>query len=236
MSEQVTSILRQRFFDGDYDTNRKLSSESDLAAEFGISRATIRMALAALEAEGYLVRRQGDGTYLRKRVTRIDQNVNSLEDFASRIELNGNAPTIETLSVVRRSTHEVEAQALEISSDEDVLSMTRLFRADSEPVILSTNVMPASLLPFDFDSHQEPLPPIRELLQSCCNQDISFAITSINATIATPRIAQPMGVKPGAGLFKFVEVFYNDKELPLVYAENYSDGSYFTLQAVRTWR
>ncbi len=42
----------------------RLPSEPALVGRFGVSRATVRQALAHLEAEGFIVRRQGSGTFV----------------------------------------------------------------------------------------------------------------------------------------------------------------------------
>jgi GntR family transcriptional regulator len=45
-----------------------LPPERDLAADFGVSRITVRKALDALVAEGLLTRKQGAGTFVAGRV------------------------------------------------------------------------------------------------------------------------------------------------------------------------
>jgi GntR family transcriptional regulator len=61
---QVAGILRQRIDDGIYPVGGKLLAEDELAAEFEVSRATIRQAVGELVMEGLVVRRQGRGTYV----------------------------------------------------------------------------------------------------------------------------------------------------------------------------
>ena len=59
---QVAAVLRQRVIDAEYRAGDRLASEDELAAEFGVSRATIRQAVGHLVDEGYVVRKQGSGT------------------------------------------------------------------------------------------------------------------------------------------------------------------------------
>ena len=61
---QVAGILRQRIDDGVYLAGGRLLSEDELAAEFEVSRATIRQAIGQLVIERRVVRRQGRGTYV----------------------------------------------------------------------------------------------------------------------------------------------------------------------------
>lgn len=61
---QVNMILRQRVADGTYAPGSRLSPEDDLASEFGVSRATIRQAVAGLVEAGIVARMQGRGTFV----------------------------------------------------------------------------------------------------------------------------------------------------------------------------
>src|ERR1700742_2272549 len=70
---QVAGILRQRIEDGIYPVGGRLLAEDELAAEFDVSRATIRQAVGGVALEGLVVRRQGRGTYVEKRDTKILQ-------------------------------------------------------------------------------------------------------------------------------------------------------------------
>jgi len=62
---QVAGVLRQRITDAQYAVGDKLLSEDELAAEFSVSRATIRQAVGELVVEGLVVRKQGSGTFVQ---------------------------------------------------------------------------------------------------------------------------------------------------------------------------
>lgn len=63
--QQVFAILRQRIVEGLYAPDDRLQTEEELAAEFEVSRATIRQAVGELAARGLVVRQQGKGTFVR---------------------------------------------------------------------------------------------------------------------------------------------------------------------------
>ncbi len=88
----VREIDAGRLLDGE-----KLEPERDLAVQLGTSVGTLRKALAFLEREGLLERRQGSGNYVRHRGGR-----DGVYAFF-RIELlaGGGAPSAEILSVDR---------------------------------------------------------------------------------------------------------------------------------------
>jgi GntR family transcriptional regulator len=61
---QVYSVLRQRIEDGAYRDGDRLPPEDALATEWNVSRATLRQAMAELDASGLVDRQQGRGTFV----------------------------------------------------------------------------------------------------------------------------------------------------------------------------
>ncbi|QIE46690.1 GntR family transcriptional regulator [Pseudohalocynthiibacter aestuariivivens] len=62
---QIAGGLRRNILQGIYAPNEKLPAISKLAKEFDVSIVTVRNAVAVLEAEGLVERRQGSGTYVK---------------------------------------------------------------------------------------------------------------------------------------------------------------------------
>jgi DNA-binding GntR family transcriptional regulator len=61
---QLAGILRARIARGDWKANRPIASEARLVAEFGLSRPTVRRAIAVLVDEGVLFVVPQRGTYV----------------------------------------------------------------------------------------------------------------------------------------------------------------------------
>jgi GntR family transcriptional regulator len=68
---QVYTVLSQALAEGSIGAGEALPSEPTLVREYGVSRTTVRRALARLAAEGSIVRRRGSGTFARGRVERF---------------------------------------------------------------------------------------------------------------------------------------------------------------------
>jgi len=61
---KVLGVLRQRIVDGAYEEGDQLRPEDQLAAEFRVSRATVRQAVGELVREDLVARKQGRGTFV----------------------------------------------------------------------------------------------------------------------------------------------------------------------------
>jgi DNA-binding LacI/PurR family transcriptional regulator len=62
---QIRETLREQIAQGKFSTNGALPDERSLAAQFGLSRMTVRRALLDLTREGLLIRVQGKGTFVK---------------------------------------------------------------------------------------------------------------------------------------------------------------------------
>lgn len=63
----VIEWIHKRINNGELSAGDKLESENEISTVFGISRQTVRHALAVLEREGILTKVQGSGTYVKGR-------------------------------------------------------------------------------------------------------------------------------------------------------------------------
>lgn len=65
LHEQLAALLRAAIRSGEYTD--MLPSESQLQAEHGVSRGTVRRAIATLESEGLVQTIQARGTFVTRR-------------------------------------------------------------------------------------------------------------------------------------------------------------------------
>ncbi|WHY01007.1 GntR family transcriptional regulator [Neobacillus sp. DY30] len=63
----VKQEIQSRILDGTYQPHQKISSESELMKQFGVSRHTVRAAIGDLVNKGWLYREQGAGTFCADR-------------------------------------------------------------------------------------------------------------------------------------------------------------------------
>src|SRR5699024_1093901 len=65
----VKNFIKNKILDGTYKPDQKISSESELMEQFGVSRHTVRQAIGDLVLKGWLYRKQGAGTFCADRTS-----------------------------------------------------------------------------------------------------------------------------------------------------------------------
>jgi GntR family transcriptional regulator len=78
---KVFGLLYQRIAQGVYAPGSQIAPEDDLAAEFQVSRATIRQAVGELVKQGVVSRQQGRGTFVNSLPDANPRLVGSLADL-----------------------------------------------------------------------------------------------------------------------------------------------------------
>ncbi|MGB0386342.1 MAG: GntR family transcriptional regulator [Ardenticatenaceae bacterium] len=232
--DQVNSILRERIRRQEYPPGGRLPSESELASQFGVSRATVRSVLAALAAEGLIVRKQGSGTFVNERIRDVNTRLGGVLDFTHLIENSGRQASIRMVSAQTRAATECEASSLAITAGEPVLSLVRLFFADEFPAILSYNAIPVALLTGEASEYDGGM-PIHQFLKQYCNQEIVYVISDIRATLANQEVVEMLECDPSCPLLELVEIFYNRNNRALVFGLNYYNDKLLNLRLVQAW-
>lgn len=192
---QLENDLLRRIHAGAFDL--RFPGEHELAAEYGVSRHTVRDALRRLR-EGNLVESgRGRGTWLRN--PRIEQPLGAIYSLFRSVEAMG----MEQRSTVRALEVRVDpvvAARLERPAPAELVYLERLRFADDEPLALDRAWLPRSvagpLLEADF-SHCG----LYDELARLTGTRLTGGRETINAVVASPETHALLGIPPGTGTF-----------------------------------
>jgi DNA-binding GntR family transcriptional regulator len=109
---QVAQLVRQRIMSCEFGTHQALPAEQALATTYGVSRDTVRSALAVLRSEGLVMTRRGAGTIVAAVPPRITITVVAGDQCTSRMPTAG------------------ERAALDIAEGVPVIAVTRPGRGE----------------------------------------------------------------------------------------------------------
>jgi len=123
----------------------RLPPERELAEGFGVSRMTVRQALAALEARGLLERGVGRGTFVRR--AKIEHDLMRVAGFSEVVERQGLAPGARVLSVDERLAPAAVARALALEEGALVVRVERVRLGGGVPLALEDSWIPTDRFP-----------------------------------------------------------------------------------------
>ncbi|MFJ1967582.1 GntR family transcriptional regulator [Streptomyces sp. NPDC087903] len=136
--EEIADELRRAIGREEYTVGSLLPAETDLAAHYGVSRGTIRQAVAALGAEGLIGSRQGARRVVL--ASRRSQTFAELRSFAQWARAMGREATGQVVSQEYRPATEEDAVRLQLHAGAEVLHVLRVRGLDGEPVLLERTV------------------------------------------------------------------------------------------------
>lgn len=126
----------------------RLQTEPELAAQFGVSRSTVREALKLLEQEGVVNAVQGQGRFISAAGTlRVERPMSKYESITEMLTGHGYRVTSAVLSVEESVATEGEAKALELEAGAPVIRLLRIRFGDDVPLVVSANTIPRESLP-----------------------------------------------------------------------------------------
>jgi len=228
---QIRAVLLRRLQD-EFAPGDRFPTEAALCEEFGVSRETIREALAALEEQGLIVRGRGAGTIVRQRPeAAIERRVTGLiEDFT---ELKRDTYA-KLLTAEVRSAQEREARALSVAPGSPVYFIRRLRFLDGAPLVIHDAYLPVEygvpLARRDL-SHTT----IQRELRACLGEIPIEDFQEIDACIADPQFADLLKVPISGPLLQIRRRHINDTGKPVVFFVAWlrSDRYYATVKFPR---
>lgn len=120
---QLKTMILDKINAGEWEPGHMLPTESDFQDMLGVSRATVRHALEDLEHEGYIIKKQGKGTFIAPE--KLSYHLPKLTSFSEDMRQKGYVPgsiTLE-LEIIR---NEAVAEKMNMPPQADILYMHRL--------------------------------------------------------------------------------------------------------------
>lgn len=144
--QQLKQALRRSVEAETWAVDQAIPPERELMEHYGVSRITVRQALADLVAEGLLYRRQGKGTYVApRRPGPFTARLASLLGHMEELQLRGLNPEVDLLHLDRRPAPTEIANALEREVGSPMWQISRRIRLDSQPLMVIHAWVPADL-------------------------------------------------------------------------------------------
>lgn len=231
LTEQVRQHLKQLIADDGFEDGR-MPPETELAADLGVSRTTIRDALSRLEHEGAIVRRQGAGTFVNEPGLRIRSRLEEMWSYEGMLEAHGFTPSVEVLDARTEPAGDDVAAALHAGPTDLVAVMEKRFFENDDPVVLTINRVPLSIVDGEVDEG-DAATPIYEFLERRTGRQLAYYVSDIVPIALTGELADRLRVADGTPAIGFEETGYDATNEPLVQASSYFRDDLLRLRLMR---
>lgn len=233
--ETVKREIRKKIEEGQFKPGDRVYSEEEIKKKYSVSSTTAVKALQELVAEGYLIRRQGEGTFVRKNYKH------------QRVFLDEELPVLEALKKNRAQEIQEESEILFVKTIQDTRIAKKLHVSPQDNIVVFCRRGTLNKIPWTLSysyiaaSHLKKSGPIEEIhFQSLS----TFLEKTLGIRIYDAPMVQTYSIltalaKNEAALLKTVEetpVFYSERinyypgTKPFQYTETYIHHKYYRLQ------
>ena len=142
----ISEQLKRKIEVGDYVPGSRLPSEFDLGQAFGVSRTTIRKAIANLTQQGFVTTQQGKGIFVTEQHKISFSMSNPLMQFDAALQQQGYEARVHSLRFQPiAAPAEVSCQLQLTEPSATVYWQEKIIYADESPIALDIAYYPAAI-------------------------------------------------------------------------------------------
>jgi GntR family transcriptional regulator len=189
---QLAESLRREIASGRYAAFDRLPSEQQLMAAYGVSRVTVRQAVALLREKRLIEVKQGKGTFVTGSVVR--HGLDNLTGFYDALIAQGLRPSTQLLEFRIASGADRTATKLE-GDTRPAIAMRRLYKLHGQAFAVVEAIIVADGLPISRE--QMETHTIYQLLRDVVREQVVKADIGIRARAVGKRIGALLKLAPG---------------------------------------
>jgi len=222
---RIREELARDIAEGRLQPGEPLPSESELAVRFGVSRGTVRQAVASLRADGSVFGGRGAPPLVRG--GRLQQPFTELLSFSSWIASLGGRPSGVVVAFERGPADAEIAETLGVAVDAPVSRLVRLRLADNEPLMVERTTFPADIGDVVAMVDLEHQSIYAELAGHGIVFD--YARQLIDSVPASTSDARLLGLRARAPVLRVRRLSFSPSGRPLEWSEDHYRGDRVTL-------
>ena len=204
-----------------------IPTERSLAAEFDVSRTTVRQALADLTVEGRLLRVQGKGTFAAE--PKVAQRL-QLSSYTEDMRAQGREPSSKLIDISEIPAEGELTTLLGVRSGAKVLRMQRLRLADDEPMAIETTHLPLGRFR-GLRKYLQPGGSLYQVLRERFDVEMGHAEETIETALAGPHEAEVLGADVGMPMLLLSRQTFDTEERPVEWVRSVYRGDRYKFVA-----
>jgi GntR family transcriptional regulator len=220
---------------GRFAPGTQLPREQELARTLGVSRPTVREALALLQIEGIVTRRHGSGNFVNHAPPGISARIDDLISIPRTIADHGLIPKMSALAIETTRPPERVARALGLPARTEVYFVERLYLASGRPAVWVNDYLPAHLVS-DRALWEDFNGDMLQFLGTTCQSPVAYAVATIDVTDADAVHASHLRVGVGTGLLRITHTAYTATNAAVNYSIGYHRPGLISYSLIRNAR
>jgi DNA-binding GntR family transcriptional regulator len=137
--------MKKKIEDKEWSLGFRIPIEQELCNVFEVSRVTVRSAISELVRQGYLIRQQGRGTFVSKKV--ISDKLTMFTTFGELMLEEGIDFSTDMLAQTIMMPVDDLADKLNVSGDKHIIYIKRLRKVDNKPILIQETYIPFHICP-----------------------------------------------------------------------------------------
>ena len=230
--EQILNLIKSE----GYKYDAKLPTESQIQEMLGVSRATVREALALLENEEIIRKVQGKGSFLRKLPVKIEDGLEELKSITELFRSLGYSPGTKGFKVRTVKPSKEMQQKLNLNSGEQVFTFERIRTADGNPAAycldsISARHFTGQVPEINLNNYSDSM---FCYLEETLGMRIQYAVAEIVPVLFEGEMCKKLGLAENTFFLLLKQVHYDDQGNPVIYSQDYFNTNIFKFIVNRT--
>ena len=224
---EVYKDIKDKIQQGIYKPWSPLQGEELLCELYGISRTTIRKAMAKLKQDGYIHSRQGSGIFVNPPEFYEEQNLRTLSE---KIEKNKNLENMLIDFKIIDADEEL-AEIFNLPVNSKMIYYKRIRKINNEPKVLEETCMPQYL--FKNFTEENAKESVLRYIEKECKYVISHDVKNITAINLDEELAKILEMQVGVATLQIKHKVYLIKSILAQYTKEIQINNNIRFVSVR---
>ena len=222
---QIYTIIKEKIEKGDWPAGTQIPTEDELCKTYDVSKATVRIAISELGRDGFLVRKQGKGTFVTYSMPHLGV------DMKTRLTENmfGEGVKVKKEILVKGVKAPSDEIKEYLKTGEDVYYVLCKRVVDGEPAYLEESFFPLFMFP-DIEAEDICQTSFYQLAQENASMKIAKVIQTIEVTEISGDAADILKVKSGSAALLMHRLIVSSSGTPIAYARMLGSGRTYKIQ------
>lgn len=235
--EIIETDIKRMIEDGSLSPGDRIYSEDEIKKKYNVSSTTAVKALQNLVAGGYLIRKQGEGTFVRKSYKHKKLYVDEELPMHQKLKESKNGGEIKETKkwvFVKELVDAQIAKELKIDADEAIIHFCRVGLLDGKPWTLQNSYIPKKRLPEIEETQIKAYTSLSDFLKEIMSVNLFALPMKARVSIAFPVnevVAEQLKIdQKNVPVFLNERISYYPSTVPFEYSRTYIHPDYYALQ------